>query len=271
MLNTIIEKLKDNPRCVLTIDELKILYEINYNFDMDLSDYRRNRNNYEDFVKMFGYDRVAKKKEDINVNTIAFVGDSLIIDTKLPTYNLKYVYAKLGYELDTLYNLENLEILYFKCYFMIFKFDGLESLRRIFHTVNFVKLNGENDLSSIERVDNLRLKSLRDATDFILPQNVHALCLYGETLKNAKNLRLPDSLDSLFVMDNVNILRDLKIPKNTTVWYDMRVIDDETVKKIVNSSTNDLKQVDDNTNIENETCGIKKKIMSIFNSFKKKY
>ena len=111
MVEEIINKLKNNINYDLSIDELKILYEIDGLTNIEFSLYRNRRNNYKDFCKIFGKEFVARTSSDIDENTICFVGD-LFIQKILPTYNLKYIYGSLIYSLKLFYNLENLEIIY---------------------------------------------------------------------------------------------------------------------------------------------------------------
>ena len=98
MIKKIQDKLLDNSNCRLSIEELFLLYSLNCNCIDELIEYRFKRDKYEDFCIMFGRDTVARNPYDINENTICYIGD-LIIDKELPTYNLKYIYGKLDYEL----------------------------------------------------------------------------------------------------------------------------------------------------------------------------
>ena len=106
MLERLLDKIGINNKCNLSIEELRILYEIDHSLDINLDFVRRHRNNYEDFCKIFGKKYVARTSSDIDENTICYVGD-LVIDKKLPTYNLRYVYGDLDCRLDNVYNLEN--------------------------------------------------------------------------------------------------------------------------------------------------------------------
>ena len=92
MLEEIKSKIKNNPFCDLSIEELIKLSEVN---------------DYNEYVKIFDKKHVAHIPEEINENTICYIGD-LYICNRLPTYNLKYVFGRLYYDLDVIYNLENL-------------------------------------------------------------------------------------------------------------------------------------------------------------------
>ena len=108
----IIEKLKQNNNSDLSIEELKILYGVDifdYQIYIDTEEYRQERNMYEDLSKIYGKEHVACTPQEITEDTICFVGAALIIDKKLPTYNLRYIYGNLHYNLYEIYNLENLK------------------------------------------------------------------------------------------------------------------------------------------------------------------
>ena len=96
MIEQIDNKLKKDINTSLSIEELKVLYGIDYNIDKSLYKYTHERNIYNDLVKVFGEKYVARNESEINTDTICFIG-SIIFDKKLPTYNLKYVYGGLYY------------------------------------------------------------------------------------------------------------------------------------------------------------------------------
>lgn len=143
MLEKIKEKIDRNANCKLTIEELKVLYEIDYSSNENLYIYTERRNAYSDFIKLFGKEFVARTKEEITEDTICYVGN-LYIDNKLPTYNLRYVYGELGYNiysiflvnelnLEYIYNLENLEIVYGNALFDGVNADQtLDNLRKVY-------------------------------------------------------------------------------------------------------------------------------------------
>jgi len=96
----IIEKLKQNNNSDLSIEELKILYGVDifdYQICIDTEEYSQERNMYEDLSKIYGKEHVACTPQEITEDTICFVGAALIIDKKLPTYNLRYIYGNLHY------------------------------------------------------------------------------------------------------------------------------------------------------------------------------
>lgn len=111
MFEEIIDKLKNNIDGELSIKELRDLYEIDGLTNIEFSLYRNRRNNYNDLCKIFGKEFVARTSSDIDENTICYVGN-LCIGELLPTYNLKYIYGYLSYNLNRFYNLDNLEIVY---------------------------------------------------------------------------------------------------------------------------------------------------------------
>ena len=111
MFEEIIDKLKNNINSELSIKELRDLYEIDSLTNIEFSLYRNRRNNYNDLCKIFGKEFVARTSSEIDENTICYVGN-LCIGELLPTYNLKYIYGYLSYNLNRFYNLDNLEIVY---------------------------------------------------------------------------------------------------------------------------------------------------------------
>lgn len=60
MIEEIKQKLDNDINYNLSIEELKILYGIDYNIDESLEEHRKKRNNYLDFCKMFGLLHVAR-------------------------------------------------------------------------------------------------------------------------------------------------------------------------------------------------------------------
>ena len=111
MFEEIIDKLKNNINSELSIKALRDLCEIDGLTNIEFSLYRNRRNNYNDLCKIFGKEFVARTSSEIDENTICYVGN-LCIGELLPTYNLKYIYGYLSYNLNRFYNLDNLEIVY---------------------------------------------------------------------------------------------------------------------------------------------------------------
>jgi len=162
MLSELKEKLYFNPRCDLTISEFRILYELDFALYDNLNEYRDERNNYEDFSKLFGSKSIASNEEEITEDTICYIGD-LIIDKKLPTYNLRYVYGNITYKLSKIYNLENLEIIYKDAYFKFCDlYENLNNLRFVYRNLNLYCIpfnyNLCLDLSSIENIYDLHIE-----------------------------------------------------------------------------------------------------------------
>ena len=150
MLEEIKRKIINNNDCDLSIEELKILYEIDTTLYSDISEYREKRNNYEDFCKMFGSLHVAHSPQEINIDTIAYIGN-LYVEEELPTYNLRYIYGNLYYDLDKIYNLENLELIFGNGLFVNLKNSkGLENLSIIYKAAYFKYLENAEGLSSLK-------------------------------------------------------------------------------------------------------------------------
>ena len=67
---------------------------------------------YEIAVKEFGEDKVVLYDESkITIDTICFIGN-LYVEKVLPTYNLRYIFGNLNYQIEEVINLENLEYVY---------------------------------------------------------------------------------------------------------------------------------------------------------------
>jgi len=148
MEEEIIKKLKENLE--LSIEELNYLYTFN---------------NYYTLVNIFGIEHVARTPDEITMDTICYVGDLYIIK-KLPTYNLKYLFGMLNYNLDKVYNLDNLVYIGYIAYFDKLKdATGLENLRYIKSNVFFDNLEVSTGLDSLEYIGrNAEFGSLRDAS-----------------------------------------------------------------------------------------------------------
>ena len=144
MLKKIMKKVDQNSRCKLSIEELKKIYNTEYNSYSDITLVFRifsSRNIARDLIDLYGRDKVALNTDELDESTICYVGD-LIIDEKLPTYNLKYVYGSIFYNLDSVYNLENLEMVAGACNFEKIKSaEGLDSLEYIWR-MSYVKFKG---------------------------------------------------------------------------------------------------------------------------------
>lgn len=104
---------------------------------------------YDILIEIFGKEHVARSKSSITEGTICFIGD-LDIDEKLPTYNLKYVYGMLNYQLDKVYNLDNLIYVNNSVFFNNIKdAGGLENLEYIKGHACFNKLKISNGLENL--------------------------------------------------------------------------------------------------------------------------
>ena len=158
MLNDLINKLQNDINCELSDYELKLLYDSYYNnyayfinmYGLELGcnnyklvyDLRNKRNKYQDLIRLFGKKHVACNKEEINIDTICYLGN-LDYDEILPTYNLRYIYGELYYHLNKIYNLENLLFILNTAYLdNLDEIDGIDSLE-------YVKGFHINDISKV--------------------------------------------------------------------------------------------------------------------------
>jgi len=201
MLERLLDKIGINNKCNLSVEELRILYEIDYSLDINIDFVRRHRNNYEDFCKIFGKKYIACTSSDIDENTICYVGD-LVIDKKLPTYNLRYVYGDLDCRLDNVYNLENLEKVYGQVFG--FKEDDMVNLEG-----RFIK----KFLIDLKRIDADTANDIMEINKYI--NSVTIYCKHSEMLKYIK---LPDKLYQLklFYLDSIE---GLVFPKSLKQLY----------------------------------------------------
>lgn len=202
MIDKVLNKLRKNLNCDLTIEELRILYELDYLCE-ELRIYRDNRDHkvhYNDFCKLFGASHVACTPNEINEDTICYLGGLFVVDP-IPTYNLKYIYGTLLYASKKLANLENLEIVYLDAMInFIDKYEGLDNLKMV---GNFLELNyiQEGDLSDIEYVKSLGLANVHTLKNIKFPNSVERVYLnklesseYFDTPNNLKYISIPKEL-----------------------------------------------------------------------------
>lgn len=193
MIDKVLNKLRKDLNCDLTIEELRILYELDYLCE-ELRMYRDNREHkvhYNDFCKLFGSSFVACNPNEINQNTICYLGGLFVVDP-LPTYNLKYIYGTLLYVSKKLANLENLEIVYLDAMInFIDKYEGLDNLKMV---GNFLELNyiQEGDLSDIEYVKSLGLANVETLKNIKFPSSVERL--YFKRLESSDYFEIPNKL-----------------------------------------------------------------------------
>lgn len=218
MIEEIRRKLKDNYDCNLSIEELKVLYGIDYPIIKDLNIYRWKRNKCIDFNKMFDKKYIANNKNEIDENTICYTGNELEINEILPTYNLKYICGYLLYRLDTIYNLENLEIVYSDILFSNIKeFNCMDNLRCVMNTLSFYNCT-KIDLSNLEYIHNLSLGPLlKDANNVSFPLYVDNLWL--PYLINSNGLILPKYLENLYI-SKLSLIKGIYINPDTKVYVD---------------------------------------------------
>ena len=212
MLEKIKTKLDRDINCDLNIEELKLLYFMDNDEYENLDYYHKNRNNYKDFCKIFGKDFVAQSIDEINENTIAYVGN-LKIDYPLPTYNLKYIYGNLDYRLDKVYNLENLEVIYSDAYFpKLEKAEGLENLR-IVGSIRCDNLKNSEGLESLLYIgDDCYFESLVGAEGLESLQYIGGGAYFNSLisskgLKNLKKILWCANFPSLVSADDLKSLQ----------------------------------------------------------------
>lgn len=223
MLDEIKKKLNDDINCRLDIRELKILYEIDDKLLENIDEYRNLRNNYEDLCTLFGKEHIATSINDINENTICFVGN-LEINKELPTYNLRYIYGSLNYNLFEVTNLENLEIIYGSASFLpLMNYEGLENLKIVTDSLFFSILESI-DLSTIDYVKYLNTGTFSmtiDTSTVSFPKIVEQL--YIPFVNNVKNVRLPQGLKCINVL-TLDSIRGLRLSSSTKVYMNKELV-----------------------------------------------
>ncbi len=250
MIEEIKQKLDKDINCNLSIEELKILYGINIsNYDItqyiEIIKYIDNRNKYEDLIKIFNKKYVARHIYEINVDTICIVG-SLTIQEILPTYNLRYIYGNLYYELDKIVNLENLELIIGDGLFLDLKESkGLENLSIIYKEAYFRYLESSEGLSSLKIVGYANFENLRNSkglenleiingnANFKLLQSAEGLIslrkiyrnAYFTILKSSKGLEKLEYIGGEAVfryLENADGLCNLKIIKGNAFFESLK-------------------------------------------------
>ena len=170
MKEELIKKLNENINCDLSIEEIKLLYGIDYEYDGDFMGYQRDRDNhFNDLSKIFDKKYITEDINDINENTICFFGD-LTIDDNIPTYNLKYVYGEIY--IDYKYsNLDNLEKVYgdISIYNADNNLDRLSNLNRQKVLLLYEELDDLGDIYDIKYTENGELINLQETDyDYVL-------------------------------------------------------------------------------------------------------
>lgn len=96
MKEQLINKLNNDINCDLSIEEVKLLYSIDFFDNKELYELEKKRNKaYEDLCKIYNPNLIACTPEEINENTNIYIGELNIKET-LPIYNLKYIYGRLN-------------------------------------------------------------------------------------------------------------------------------------------------------------------------------
>ena len=193
MLDSLISNLESDIKCDLSINELKLLYGIDYYSDYNLYKYIEHRNKYYDLVKIFGKSLVACTWDGITEDTICYVG-MLKFDVILPTYNLRYIYGNLYYDLDKIYNLENLEKIYGDAYFSYVKSaSGLENLSLVTRCIHFKEIESYKGLESLENVGGYHIDNIKKVAfnekQFDLSKDTYIGDLSSETYIDLSNIK----------------------------------------------------------------------------------
>ena len=235
MIDSVIGKIEDNPNCELTKEEVKLLYGINCDIKIDIRNYLFMRDKYLDLKKVFNESQIATTKEEITENTICYIGD-LVIDSKLPIYNLRYIYGSLQYKLNDIINLENLEIV--AGYLNINNSNNYDELCNLKY-VSSLKISNINNISSlnyfIKSLDLITILDLKFTSENIvnnldISDNIKILVL--ENIESIKEVSLPNSLielqllssyhsftvkETVLKVNNLSNLQELKVGASVNI------------------------------------------------------
>ncbi len=211
MLEELINKLAKDIRCELTIEEIKMLYGMDNEFNDTFIHCLIHRNAYDDLLKIFKKNQIAQTREEITENTIVFLG-GLVIDKVLPTYNLKYIYGELLYTLDEIYNLENLELIVGDLTIPNVKeYVGLENICNVLGVIELSEKNNNLDFSVIDFEADFELTNYDDKSNIVFPKSIKSMEINTLDVKRTSNL--PDSLQYLTI-NNVKNISGFKCPRN---------------------------------------------------------
>lgn len=163
MENSFIKRLNDNEYFELTDEEIRMLYGIDNEFNSSYIDIISKRDIYKDLCRVFKKKNIARTINELNVNTICYIGD-LVISKDLPTYNLRYIYGNFTIVTNSINNLENLELIMLNAYFIeLESAKGLENLKYIGQSLSMNEVKNSEGLECLEYVGNsitmVRLKS----------------------------------------------------------------------------------------------------------------
>ena len=249
MIEEIKNKLKNDINCILTPEELKVLYEIDSDhLDLELNELRNTRNNfYNDLIQIFSPKAVAQTEKDITEDTVVLI-DNLYFDGTQPTYNLRYAYGNIIVDDDNYRKLENLE--------------------RVYKDINLTDIDKDSiidGLDNLEYVNRLQLSATIRNT-ITLPYTLY-LTIRGVvsdvTLKRIPNL--PSSLKKLEVDDFVERLDKNYLPeglKELDVSYFCELRGDEFPSSLEKLSFNI--NASDKVDIKNLSLSVKElKLFSI--------
>ena len=211
MFEDIKNKLEKDNNCNLSVDELKILYKVDISdYDtyqyMEISKYINDRNIYDDLVKVFGKKYVARTPNELNMDTICFVG-SLTIKEIIPTYNLRYIYGDLYHYLENALNLENLELINGAGMFLNLKrTNGLENLEIIKGETYFANIESAEGLNSLKITGLANFEKLRNSKGLENLEIINGNANF-KLLQNAKGLI---SLRKIYRNANFTVLKSSK-------------------------------------------------------------
>ncbi len=173
---TILEN-KQKKNIEFTKEELKFLYEIEYNIegfgwekDPRIEEIKSLRNSKKDIATIYGVDekKIATKVNDIKDETLVFYGDLIWNSKTVPTYfsNLQLIFGNADFrKLTSALNLDSLKGIAGDCFFTdLSNSEGLNSLGTITGNADFSALTETLNLTSLEYVgEGIDFSNLKDS------------------------------------------------------------------------------------------------------------
>ena len=243
-IEDLLNRLKNDNDINLTIDEIKLIYELD--FDIEHINYMykslnhearelRISHRYDDLCSVFGASAVAHTEDEINENTKVYVGDLSIVSS-LPTYNLQYIYGNLEHVLQNkINNLENLERVYGQISLInIDNLNGLENLEYVENGIEVEYSNSLDGLESINGVKSLELRNIKSVDGLIVPSDIQKFEIWFDEMDIPNlysNIRFENNIMSEIYLNSADSIIDIEFPSKVHLLdlSEVRVLDNVTL------------------------------------------
>ena len=191
---------------------------------------------------------IATKPEEITENTVVYIGNLLIEDKILPTYNLKYIYGDLNYIYPG-------------------KIQYLENLYKVFGVIRIKNVINLEGLDSLEVLDSIYIGD----TDSILGiENIPVRTINIENIKNVENIILPSTLKyfTFFISnDNINTTySNIDLSINNNYLHSLKFVNETELNNFVFPKCVDLLQLRKMITIKNVTFPEKVEILDLYDA-----